>query len=159
MGESSHCFSPFSIEKAQSWIPSPTTRFLRILRLFKYLTIKISITSSVFPLLLMASLNLWLHESSELAVKQTPAGAVALGLTYLQDYLDGLRVECVNVNPDALVKHVVEGLQRVLISLFLCQPILLTPKTIGGSRCVFLHGSCTYCELRQVIFISSEFFV
>jgi hypothetical protein len=65
----------------------------------------------------------------------------------------------VNVNPDALVKHVVEGLQRVLISLFLCQPILLTPKTIGGSRCVFLHGSCTYCELRQVIFISSEFFV
>jgi len=65
----------------------------------------------------------------------------------------------VNVNPDALVKHVVEGLQRVLIPLFLCQPILLAPKTIGGSRGVLLHGSCAHRELGKVVFISSEFFV
>jgi hypothetical protein len=107
----------------------------------------------------MASLNLWLHESSELAVNHAPSSTVALGLTDLQDYLHGLRVEGVNINPDALVKHVVEGLQRVLIPLFLCQPILLTPKTISGSRGVFLHGSCTHRELRQVILISSEFFI
>lgn len=107
----------------------------------------------------MASLNLWLDESSELAVYHAPSGTVPLGLADLQDYLHGLRVEGVNVNPDALVKHVVEGLQRVLITLFLCQPILLSPKAISGPRGVFLHGSCPHCELGQVVFISSEFFI
>ena len=107
----------------------------------------------------MTSLNLWLDESSELAVSHAPSGTVPLGLADLQDYLHGLRVEGVNVNPDALVKHVVEGLQRILIPLFLCQPVLLSPKAISGPSGVFLHGSCPHRELWEVVFISSEFFI
>ena len=120
------------------------------------LSVKLIITS-VHPFLFMTALCVRFDQTSELAVDNAPSGPIALRLSDFKYYLNSLRIKGVNIDPDALVKHVVQGLQRILVPLFFCQPILLAPVALRGSVRVFLHGSRTHSQLRRVMRVPSQF--
>ena len=109
------------------------------------------------PLLGVSSFDLRLHESPELAVEYSPASPVALALPHLQNYLHTLGVECVHVYPNTLIEHGVECLERVLVSLFLTQPVLLSPVAFGRPVCVFLHGSGAHTQRGRVVRVPPQF--
>jgi hypothetical protein len=63
----------------------------------------------------------------------------------------------VYVDPDALVKHIVQGLQRIFIPLFFSQSILLAPIALRGSVRMFLHSSRAYSQRWGIMRVPPEF--
>ena len=106
----------------------------------------------MLPLLRVPALYLRLHQAPELTVND-PAAPVALALAHFEDNLDAFGVECMDIDPNAVVKNLADYSQRLLVPLLLCEPVLLSPEALATPRCMLLHRSRTHREQWRVAWI------
>lgn len=71
------------------------------------------------PFLRMSILYLGLYQAPKLALYR-PSSTVALGVPNFEDDLNTFLIECVNIDPYALVEESVHDFQWILIPLLLC---------------------------------------